>query len=66
MTEYISPGRCGMRSRQYARPGVASGVQHYLEIFGTISIGADDQRRPILELGMVFHLVLDAALARRQ
>ena len=34
------------------------------EIFGAISIGADDQRRAPVECGMVFHFVLDAGLAR--
>ena len=37
-----------------------------LEIFGTISIGADDQRRAAFEVGMVFHFVLDAAFGARQ
>src|SRR5262249_55313515 len=35
-----------------------------LEIFGAISIGADDQRRAAFEGGMVFHFVLDAGLTR--
>src|SRR5262249_15832597 len=35
-----------------------------LEIFGAISIGADDQRRAAVKGGMGFHFVLDAGLAR--
>ena len=35
-----------------------------LEIFGAISIGANDQRRAAFEGGMVFHFILDAGLAR--
>ena len=35
-----------------------------LEIFGTIGIGADDQRRAAFEGGMVLRFVLDAGLAR--
>ena len=54
------PSRCGIRSRQLARSGEASGAVNDLEVDGAVGIGEDEQF-----IAAVGERILHAFLARR-
>ena len=54
-----TPGRWGSTSVQLPRPGVATGVDHHLEVLGAVGVGEHEEAVAVLGVDVVLDRVLE-------